>query len=138
MQVSSDVGRGTIVTLLIPVAELPRVPQQSVSSRPAQLTYMYGFEGIGLKRLAGAISAQLASEYRRTFEALHTADLGPQRLATCTPRRIWERQTICSFRRKLAGKLQVGSRASSRESFVTSSTARRTPDSSCTGMPRTA
>jgi hypothetical protein len=32
----------------------------------------------------------------------------------------------------------VGSRASSRESFVTSSTARRTPDSSCTGMPRTA
>jgi len=86
MQVSSDVGRGTIVTLLIPVAELPRVPQQSVSSRPAQLTYMYGFEGIGLKRLAGAISAQLA-----TFGDMYaTTNLGEADYLLIPEEACWE------------------------------------------------
>lgn len=62
MHVSSDKGRGTIVTVKIPVQSLP---QPSVTPAPPsqsdQLIYLYGFEGPGLQRLAQVISAQLAT-----------------------------------------------------------------------------
>ncbi len=62
MHVSSDKGRGTIVTVKIPVQSLP---QPSVAPAPPsqsdQLIYLYGFEGPGLQRLAQVISAQLAT-----------------------------------------------------------------------------
>ncbi|SNX86540.1 uncharacterized protein MEPE_05249 [Melanopsichium pennsylvanicum] len=62
MHVSSDKGRGTIVTVRIPVRSLP---DRSITPAPAsqndQLIYLYGFEGPGLQRLAQIISAQLAT-----------------------------------------------------------------------------
>lgn len=62
MHVSSDKGRGTIVTVKIPVESLPE-PSDTPSppSQSEQLIYLYGFEGAGLQRLAQVISAQLAT-----------------------------------------------------------------------------
>lgn len=76
MQVSSDKGRGTVIAVIVPVESLPLpMASRELSSRPNQLVYLYGFEGVGLTRLAGAISAQLASEC--------TARLGPARHCYC-------------------------------------------------------
>ncbi|SPO24070.1 uncharacterized protein UTRI_03383_B [Ustilago trichophora] len=62
MHVSSDKGRGTIVTVKIPVQSLPeRFVTPAPPSKSDQLMYLYGFEGPGLQRLAQVISAQLAT-----------------------------------------------------------------------------
>ncbi|SPO24115.1 uncharacterized protein UTRI_03383 [Ustilago trichophora] len=62
MHVSSDKGRGTIVTVKIPVQSLPeRFITPAPPSQSDQLIYLYGFEGPGLQRLAQVISAQLAT-----------------------------------------------------------------------------
>lgn len=62
MHVSSDKGRGTIVTVKIPVESLPdHCKQPAPPSQSDQLIYLYGFEGPGLQRLAQVISAQLAT-----------------------------------------------------------------------------
>lgn len=62
MHVSSDVGRGTVVIVRLPVQNLPeRIVTDPPPSSKAQQIYLYGFEGKGLKHLAGAISAQLAT-----------------------------------------------------------------------------
>ena len=62
MHVSSDKGRGTIVTVKIPVQSLPEpFVTPAPPSQSDQLIYLYGFEGSGLQRLAQVISAQLAT-----------------------------------------------------------------------------
>ncbi|EST09261.1 Histidine kinase-like ATPase, ATP-binding domain protein [Kalmanozyma brasiliensis GHG001] len=62
MHVSSDKGRGTIVTVKLPVQSLPeRIVNPAPASQSDQLIYLYGFEGPGLQRLAQVISAQLAT-----------------------------------------------------------------------------
>ncbi|PWN44149.1 hypothetical protein IE81DRAFT_36014 [Ceraceosorus guamensis] len=69
MQVSSDKGRGTVIAVIIPVEDLPLpMANRGLSSSPSQLVYLHGFEGVGLTRLAGAISGQLA-----TFGNLYTS-----------------------------------------------------------------
>ncbi|SPO38051.1 uncharacterized protein PSFLO_03528 [Pseudozyma flocculosa] len=61
MHVSSDQGRGTVVTIKIPVRSLPeKSVAPPMASQPDQLVYLYGFEGYGLQRLAQVITAQLA------------------------------------------------------------------------------
>lgn len=62
MHVSSDKGRGTIVTVKLPVESLPEpVTDSTPPSQSDQLIYLYGFEGYGLQRLAQVITAQLAT-----------------------------------------------------------------------------
>ncbi|TKY85597.1 hypothetical protein EX895_005759 [Sporisorium graminicola] len=62
MHVSSDKGRGTVVTVRLPVQSLPeRIINPAPPSQSNQLIYLYGFEGQGLQRLAQIISAQLAT-----------------------------------------------------------------------------
>lgn len=62
MHVSSDKGRGTIVTVRLPVQSLPeRIIDPAPPSQSDQLIYLFGFEGKGLQRLAQVISAQLAT-----------------------------------------------------------------------------
>lgn len=62
MHVSSDKGRGTVVTVRLPVQSLPeRIANPAPPSQSDQLIYLYGFKGKGLQRLAQVISAQLAT-----------------------------------------------------------------------------
>ncbi|KAJ9474293.1 Sensor histidine kinase/response regulator [Pseudozyma hubeiensis] len=62
MHVSSDKGRGTVVTVRLPVQSLPeRIIESAPPSQPDQLIYLYGFKGMGLERLAQVISAQMAT-----------------------------------------------------------------------------
>ncbi len=62
LHVTSDKGRGTIVTVKLPVQSLPkRIVNPAPPSQSDQLIYLYGFEGPGLQRLAQSISAQLAT-----------------------------------------------------------------------------
>lgn len=68
MQISSDLGRGTVITALLPVKELPgERAGASLSSIDEQYVFFWRFEGLGLQRLAGSISSQLA-----TFGNLYT------------------------------------------------------------------
>lgn len=68
MMVSSDVGRGTVISVLLPMQELPKERVGAAeSSIPDQFIFFWKFEGIGLQRLAGSISSQLA-----TFGNLYT------------------------------------------------------------------
>ena len=64
MHITSDVGRGTVVTVTIPVKheEEDITPGSEIPpSNVEKLVYLYGFEGLGMQRLAQAISAQLAT-----------------------------------------------------------------------------
>ncbi|CBQ69319.1 conserved hypothetical protein [Sporisorium reilianum SRZ2] len=74
MHVSSDKGRGTIVTVRLPVHSLPeRIVDPAPPSQSDQLIYLYGFEGQGLQRLAQVISAQLAT-FGNLYCTSHIAD----------------------------------------------------------------
>lgn len=74
MHVSSDKGRGTIVTVKIPVQSLPEptIPP-APPSQSDQLIYLYGFEGFGLQRLAQVISANLAT-FGNLYATSHIQD----------------------------------------------------------------
>ncbi len=64
MHITSDVGRGTVVTVTIPVKHQRGdiTPNREIPpSNVDRLVYLYGFEGQGMQRLAQAISAQLAT-----------------------------------------------------------------------------
>ncbi|GAC95980.1 sensor histidine kinase/response regulator [Pseudozyma hubeiensis SY62] len=74
MHVSSDKGRGTVVTVRLPVQSLPeRIIEPAPSSQPDQLIYLYGFEGMGLQRLAQVISAQMAT-FGNLYSTSHIED----------------------------------------------------------------
>ncbi|KDN43901.1 hypothetical protein K437DRAFT_295010 [Tilletiaria anomala UBC 951] len=65
MHIASDAGRGTIVTVTIPVVHHYNTDispgQELPPSNVDRLVYLYGFEGMGMQRLAQAITAQLAT-----------------------------------------------------------------------------
>lgn len=107
MQVSSDRGRGTVVAVLLPIKNAPSEQvmegREEASSAPDQLIYLWGFQGIGLQRLAGAICAQLASEYQAVVTSLRVPELRHlcrhQPLQTCTRRLRWKSATTCYFQK---------------------------------------